>query len=166
MSRAFLVFIFAFTVLPSLASDFGVTGLIDIPTARMSADGTLTTTAAIQSRTKSYSITYQATPWLEGTFRYTGFDRAIYSYDRNYEAKVRLWKEQKYLPQVAIGIRDVVGTGVWGSEYLVASKEIGNFDFTLGMGWGRLAGKGDIKQPIDSAFRSICQRETDVRLGW
>ena len=74
MSRAFFVFIFAFTVLPSLASDFGVTGLIDIPTARMSADGTLTTTAAIQSRTNSYAITYQATPWLEGTFRYTGYN--------------------------------------------------------------------------------------------
>jgi hypothetical protein len=51
-----------------MASDFGTTGLIDIPTARMSSDGALTTTAAIQSRTKAYAITYQATPWLEGTF--------------------------------------------------------------------------------------------------
>jgi hypothetical protein len=165
MSRAFFVFIFAFTVLPSLASDFGVTGLIDIPTARMSADGTLTTTAAIQSLTKAYSITYQATPWLEGTFRYSGFDRAIYSYDRNYEAKVRLWKEQKYLPQVAIGIRDVVGTGVWGSEYLVASKEIGNFDFTLGMGWGRLAGKGDTNNPLIQLSDRFAERQTDAGLG-
>ena len=132
----------------SLASDFGVTGLIDIPTARMSADGTLTTTAAIQSRTKSYSITYQATPWLEGTFRYTGWDRAVYSYDRNYEAKIRLWEEQEYLPQVAVGIRDLVGTGAWGAEYLVASKEVGDFDFTLGLGWGRLAGKGDFNNPL------------------
>ena len=94
----------------SLASDFGVTGLIDIPTARMSADGALTTTAAIQSRTNAYSITYQATPWLEATFRYTGYNDFFF-YDRNYETKIRLWSEQKYLPQVAVGIRDVVGTG-------------------------------------------------------
>ncbi|HIG66667.1 MAG TPA: hypothetical protein EYQ44_02380, partial [Porticoccaceae bacterium] len=133
----------------SLASDFGVTGLIDIPTARMSADGTLTTTAAIQSRTKSYAITYQATPWLEGTFRYTGLNDFSFSYwDRNYEAKVRLWKERDYLPQVAIGVRDLVGTGFYGSEYLVASKAVGDFDFTLGMGWGRLAGNGDIRNPL------------------
>ena len=79
----------------SLASDFGVTGLIDIPTARMSADGTLTTTAAIQSRTNSYAVTYQVTPWLEGTFRYTGFTKLSYTYDRNYEAKIRLWEEQE-----------------------------------------------------------------------
>ena len=74
-------------------------------------------------------------PWLEGTFRYTGFNRAIFSYDRNYEAKIRLWEEQRYLPQVAVGIRDLVGTGLWGSEYVVASKKMGDFDVTLGMGW-------------------------------
>ena len=53
---------------------------------------------------------------------------------------------------MAIGIRDLVGTGVWGSEYVVASKEVGNFDVTLGMGWGRLAGKGDFENPYDLAF--------------
>jgi hypothetical protein len=149
----------------SLASDFGVTGLIDIPTARMSADGTLTTTAAIQSRTNSYAITYQATPWLEGTFRYTGLTQARYSYDRNYEGKIRLWKEQEYLPQVAVGIRDLVGTGLWGSEYLVASKAVGDFDFTLGMGWGRLAGNGDINNPLIQLSDRFSGRETDVGRG-
>lgn len=128
-------------------SDFGITGLIDIPTARMGADGTLKASAAIQSRTNSYAITYQATPWLEGTFRYTGFND-FFHYDRNYEAKVRLWEEQTYLPQVAIGIRDLVGTGIWGSEYLVASKRLGRFDFTAGLGWGRLSGQGGISNPL------------------
>ncbi|MBC8379986.1 MAG: YjbH domain-containing protein [SAR92 clade bacterium] len=164
MSKAFLVFLFAFSVLPSLASDFGVTGLIDTPTARMSADGTLTTTAAIQSRTNSYAITYQVTPWLEGTFRYTGFNEFFY-WDRNYEAKVRLWQEQDYLPQVAVGIRDLVGTGVWGSEYVVASKVVGDFDFTLGLGWGRLAGNGDINNPLIQLSDRFSTRDTDVGLG-
>ena len=122
MNRLVLPCLCVCIAVPSMASDFGTTGLIDIPTARMSSDGTLTTTAAIQSRTKSYAITYQVMPWLEGTFRYTGFNRAIFSYDRNYEAKIRLWEEQRYLPQVAVGIRDLVGTGLWGSEYVVASK--------------------------------------------
>ena len=129
-------------------SDFGTAGLIDIPTARMSTDGILTAPAAIQSRTNSYAITYQATPWLEGTFRYTGFTDTSYSYDRNYEAKLRLWKEDDSLPQLAIGIRDLVGTGLWGSEYVVASKKIDNFDITLGLGWGRLAGNGDFRNPL------------------
>ena len=112
------------------SSDFGTTGLIDIPSARMSSDGLLTTTAAIQSRTNSYAITYQATLWLEGTFRYTG-DNDYFYYDRNYEVKIRLWEEDDYLPQVAVGIRDLVGTGLWGSEYVVASKKIDNFDLRM-----------------------------------
>ena len=147
MRRLLLAIFCAAIAKPLVASDFGVTGLIDIPTARMSVDGVLTTTAAIQPRTNSYSITYQATPWLEGTFRYTGFNE-FFHYDRNYEAKVRLWPEQKYLPQVALGIRDLVGTGVYGSEYLVASKKYGNFDVTAGLGWGRLAGKGNFNNPM------------------
>ena len=147
MCRLLLAIFCAALAKPLVASDFGVKGLIDIPTARMSADGTLTTTAAVQSRTNSYSITYQATPWLEGSFRYTGFNN-FFHYDRNYEAKVRLLPEQKYLPQLALGIRDLVGTGVYGSEYLVASKKYGNFDVTVGMGWGRLSGKGDFNNPL------------------
>ena len=146
------------------SSDFGTTGLIDIPTARMASDGTLITTAAIQSRTNSYAITYQATPWLEGTFRYTGYNDFFF-YDRNYEAKLKLWSEDDYLPQVAIGIRDIVGTGFVGAEYVVASKKIDNFDITLGIGWGRLAGKGDFRNPLTFLSDSFEVRDTDFGLG-
>ena len=146
------------------ASDFGITGLIDIPTARMSMDGTLTATAATQSMTNAYAVTYQITPWLEGTFRYTGWNDFFY-YDRNYEAKALLFKESDYFPQVAIGIRDLVGTGVYGAEYLVASKTFGDLDVTLGMGWGRLAGKGHFKNPLTQLSDSYSQRSNDVGLG-
>ncbi len=165
MQRITLLLTFLFLSAPLTASDFGTTGLIDIPTARMSTDGTLTTTAAIQSRTNSYAITYQATPWLEGTFRYTGFTDTSYTYDRNYEAKLRLWEEDDYLPQVAVGIRDLVGTGLWGSEYVVASKKIDNFDITLGVGWGRLAGDGDFRNPLTFVSDSFEERVKDVGLG-
>ena len=146
------------------SSDFGTIGLIDTPTARMSADGILTATAAIQSRTNSYAITYQATPWLEGTFRYTGYNDWFF-YDRNYEAKLKLWSENDYLPQVAVGIRDLVGTGFVGAEYVVASKKIDNFDITLGMGWGRLAGKGNFRNPLTIISDSFDERVKNVGLG-
>ena len=128
------------------ASDYGTTGLIDIPTARMQSDGSFRTTAAFDGRHRSFAITYQTTPWLEGTFRYTGFDEFFF-WDRNYEFKARLWEEELLLPAVAVGIRDVIGTGVFGSEYLVASKGFDRTDVTLGIGWGRLAGKGDFSNP-------------------
>ena len=142
-------------------SDYGTTGLIDIPTARFDADGTFAAAASTDERHKQFSITYQATPWLQGTFRYTGFNDFFY-WDRNYEFKARLWEEELYLPQVAVGIRDMVGTGVFGSEYIVGSKRFGNTDVTLGLGWGRLAGKGLLGNPLrvlnDRFAMSRCRR--------
>lgn len=130
------------------ASDFGTTGLIDIPTARMRSDGTLAFTAGYDERHRQFAVTYQATPWLEATYRYTGFNE-FFRWDRNYEVKLRLLEEDDfYLPSIAVGIRDLVGTGLFGSEYVVASKRFGQLDATVGIGWGRLAGDGDFPNPV------------------
>lgn len=138
------------------ASDYGTTGLVDIPTARFEKDGLFSVNASTDQRHRQFSITYQAAPWLQGTFRYTGYNDYFY-WDRNYEFKARVWREQRYLPQVAVGIRDLVGTGNFGSEYVVGSKLVGRADVTLGMGWGRLAGNGLFANPlrvIDDGFDS------------
>lgn len=131
------------------ASDFGTTGLIDTPTARMKSDGNLALTAAYDQRYKQTALTYQALPWLEMTYRYSGFENE-FRWDRNYEVKALLWEEgeQGYLPQVAVGVRDLIGTGVFGSEYVVASKRFGQLDTSLGVGWGRLAGNGVFENPL------------------
>ena len=136
-----------FSAIAPSASDYGTTGLIDIPTARFEADGMFVASASIDERHKQYSITYQATPWLQGTFRYTGFSQ-FFHWDRNYEVKARLWEEELYLPQVAVGVRDMLGTGIFESEYIVASKRLANTDITLGVGWGRLAGDGVFSNPL------------------
>ena len=150
----------------SFASDYGTTGLIDTPTARMQSDGTFSTTAAFDGRNRQFSITYQATPWLEGAFRYSGwYDQTVYTWDRNYEFKARLWTEDPVLPAVAVGIRDLVGTGVFGSEYLVATKAFGNTDVSIGMGWGRLAGKGDTSNPAKLISDRFDVRDAATGLG-
>jgi len=137
-----------------LGSDYGTTGLIDIPTARMANDGYLSVGAGYDRLHQSYYVTYQALPWLETTFRYSGTTDAssatasgVY-FDRNYAFKARLLEESDRLPQVAWGVRDVVGTGVFGAEYLVASKAFGDLDVSLGVGWGRLSGDSRISNPL------------------
>lgn len=146
------------------ASDYGTTGLIDLPTARFDVDGTFAASASTDERHRQFSITYQATPWLQGTFRYTGFND-FFHWDRNYEFKARLWEENLYLPQVALGIRDMVGTGIFGSEYVVGSKRFGNSDFTMGLGWGRLAGKGITSNPLGDLDDRFYIRSADQGLG-
>ena len=148
----------------SLASDYGTTGLIDLPSARMEDDATIKIGAAFDERHRSYMLTYQATPWLEATFRYTGFEQFFF-WDRNYEVKFRLLEETADLPQLALGIRDIVGTGVFGSEYVVASKRFGALDATLGVGWGRLADEGVFSNPLTNLSDRFAQREIDAELG-
>ena len=70
---------------------------------------------------------------------------------------MRLLEETTYLPDLTLGLRDLVGTGLDGAEYLVASKRVGNFDITAGLGWGRLGSSGALKNPfglISSSFNS------------
>ena len=71
-----------------------------------------------------------------------------------------------WLPAVALGFRDVLGTGVYSGEYLVATKTVAR-DFTLtgGIGWGRLASVGGVANPFCSASDSFCTRENDFGNG-
>ena len=146
-------------------NDFGVGGILDIPSARMSDEGVLNTTYSRKDIADIYAIAYQPLPQLEAAFRYTifnarekspvpgkpcfqGADYCDIGRDRSFELKYRLWDETDVLPAVAVGIRDLVGTGAWGAEYVVASKEVGRLDLTLGLGWGRLADRDVVDNPL------------------
>ena len=153
-------------------SDFGVVGLIDMPTARMREDGAFSATLSRQDSLDVYNLSYQALPWLEATFRYSIFDprrsfneSSFNLRDRSYEVKIRLLEESDYLPEFSAGLRDILGTGVFGAEYLVASKSWQNFDATIGLGWGRLAGNDVVENPLTSLSSSFETRNADVGLG-
>lgn len=162
--NSFLIFVSQLLISSVIASDMGTTGLIDTPTARMRSDGEFSASISKQSLVDIYSLNYQATPWLETTFRYSAFTE-IGFYDRSYEVKARLWKEGERLPEVAVGIRDILGTGVFSSEYLVASKKLGAFDLTLGLGWGRFADRSALSNPLAQAFDRFAERDQDTGRG-
>jgi len=148
------------------SSDFGTTGLITIPTARMQSDGDFSLTAGRNRVVDLVNLTYQATPWAEFTFRYSIFNPRReqgndYLRDRSWEGKLRILRESRYVPQIALGAKDMFGTGAWSSEYLVSSKHMGPFDITLGLGWGRYAERGSFKNPL-----SVLTPRFDNRQGW
>ena len=152
--RSGTLWIFIFFSSFSKGSDFGTTGLITIPTARTMDDGDLSVTIARNELVDIYNISFQVMPRVEATFRYSIFNprnrknSSDRNRDRSYEVKVRLADEGTYRPAIAVGIRDLLGTGVWSGEYLVASKRFSNFDATLGLGWGRLAERGGVSNPL------------------
>jgi hypothetical protein len=149
---------------PSL---YGGVGLLDMRNARFMPDGYLWLDTSLKSPDDRVSLNFQATPWLETTFRYAinyalppVGQRALY--DRSFDLKFRLFQETQYTPQVALGLQDFLGTGVYSAEYLVASKRFGPVDATLGMGWGRLASRAAFTNPFCEIYATFCVRPGDI----
>ena len=136
------------------ASDFGTTGLIKMPDARMEDDGALRATIALDEVANVYNVTFQALPKVQATFRYSIFNPTDLPgsrdklRDRSYEVKAEIRRESSLLPAIALGVRDILGTGAWEGEYIVASKGWRGFDATLGMGWGRMGSRSGFSNPL------------------
>ncbi|MEH2919983.1 YjbH domain-containing protein [Samsonia erythrinae] len=157
-------------------SDFGGTGLLQMPTARMADTGEFSLNYRDNEEYRRYSVSLQLFDWLEATVRYTDVRTRLYSNDpdfsgdqtykdKGFDLKARLWQESYWLPDVSLGFRDIAGTGLFDSEYLVASKRLGPFDFTLGMGWGNMAESGNVKNPACSLKDSFCRRSDSFKTG-
>lgn len=152
---------------PPIINLYGSPGLLDMPGGHMSSDGTFTIWTADTGFTQRYGFAFQALPWLEGSFRYIGtnnlfnagrtFSSGTY-YDRSFGLRIRLQEETDGWPDITIGFNDTVGTGIEGAEYFAASKHLGAFDVTLGMGWGRLASTAMFENPFALVLSSFAVR--------
>ena len=148
-------------------SNYGTIGLIQMPSARMHKGGTIGFTWTHAEPYLRGSIMGNPFDWFEASYQYTDVNNKLYSdsrefsgsqsyKDKSFDAKFRIIQEKRLIPQVAVGFRDFGGSSLFSSEFIVASKLIGNFDFTLGMGWGTISNK-TISNPfakLDSRFSS------------
>ncbi|TNF19054.1 MAG: YjbH domain-containing protein [Rhodobacteraceae bacterium] len=140
---------------------YGTAGLIEMPTANAMPDGELAYTFSYSRNTKRHTLTFQIAPRLSGSFRYallydqdpnSGPDlntSTDFRFDRSFTLQYLISEETDKWPAFAVGLNDFLGTGVYRSEYLVASKTITpQFRVTGGIGWGRLAGVGGFDNPL------------------
>ena len=152
-------------------SDFGTTGLIKMPDARMEEDGVLRATIAVDEVANVYNVTFQALPKVQATFRYSIFNPTDLQgsrddlRDRSYEVKSQLLSEADWRPAIALGVRDLLGTGAWEGEYIVASKAFGRFDATLGLGWGRLGSRSAFSNPLGMISDKFDDRPRGTETG-
>jgi len=147
---------------PGLNS-YGLPGLIEMPNALSLPDAQMAMTYSTSSSNRFGTFVFQATPRLTGAFRYgryQGLKEGIL-YDRSFDLQYRLRTESGPWPALAIGLRDLVGTGVNSSEYLVATKTMGaGITATAGLGWGRMGSQGGVANPFGWDERNL-----DVGLG-
>lgn len=151
------------------AGDYGGVGLLQTPTARMNSQGEFTINYSDTQEYRRLAATMQLFPWLEATARYTDIRYRLYSNDpgfsgdqtlkdKGFDAKLLMWQESQWLPQVALGFRDLAGTGIFAGEYVVANKRFGDFDFSAGIGWGYLGRRDNIKNPFCEIADRMCTR--------
>ncbi len=152
------------------ASNWGNVGLLQTPTARMQEAGYFGLTFHRTWPYQNSNVFFQPTDWMEAGFRYTDTSNRLYGpesfsgtlpyKDKSFDVKLRAWRESAWLPELAVGMRDVGGTGLYSSEYVVASKRTGRFDWSLGMGWGYLGARGNFSNPLSK----VLGQRMDTRL--
>lgn len=129
-----------------------------MPSAHMAPDSTLALGVGFIEKTQRYTLDFQALPWLETDFRYSHYEPGSQAYDRSFGFKMRLLDETTNFADVSVGVRDLIGTGIYSSEYVAASKHVGPVDITLGMGWGRLADRAALNNPVGEILHSWLTR--------
>lgn len=137
----------------------GQSGYINTPSAVVEDDGTFSVGYGYDSPYGQLWVTSTILPAVQVTARYVsitgippfGGSESQLEYGKGYgrykdkviDGKVQLWKEQSWLPSVAVGSTDVFGTQLFKSQYAVATKMVGaarNVELSLGYGNKRLDG--------------------------
>ncbi len=165
---------YPYNVQPS-ASNYGNTGIIEMPNARMMPEAQLRFNFSSSYPFEFTSLTASPFSWLEATYRYTEiknerYGPAIYSgnqtlKDKGFDIKTLIIDESYYFPAISVGLRDVAGTGLFSSEYIVSSKKFANLDLSLGIGWGVLGTANNISNPLSSLSEGFNLRDSASTQG-
>jgi len=166
----FLIFSL-FTSSETTKNNHGISGLINLPNANFSEEGNASMTIFRGEPDRKYTFTFSPFNWMEGGFYYSDITGKEYgngylqSYkDKGFNVKFKLKNQDKY-PAIALGFNDFAGTGIYSSEYLVSSYRLNNINFTLGLGWGNLAGSATFTNPLSQLSDSFLERQTNYGEG-
>ena len=135
-------------------NSIGQTGLIHLPSASLQDSGTVGLTIGRGSLNELISIIATPFPWLEASFFYHRPRDTFYIKKNKYLDKgfnLKLGFNYKGV-DLALGLDDIAGTGIFTKEYLVATTQQDNLIITVGVGTGAFAADHPYKNPI-SRFR-------------
>ena len=150
-------------------NSLGSIGINFTPTARFLDEGSLSFNLSRHDTFSRGDLIAQPYDWLEFSIFYADIPNRPYyaslgaqSYkDKGFNMKVLLLKENTLIPQLALGLGDFAGTGLFSSEYIVGSKKIGNLDLSLGVGWGLYSNQFTIKNPFRYLSNRFDERNYD-----
>ena len=135
----------------STLSNTGLTGLWEYPTAEMPEDGIGTFGYTKATPYGHYFLDLAWLPWLEINTRLITFNtwKVFKDHGRRYmdkamDIKAVIWhttsSEYWFMPSIALGVNDVMGTEIMKASYGVATWRIGDIAATIGYGDKRMNG--------------------------
>lgn len=84
--------------------------------------------------------------------------------DKSTGLKALLLQESDHLPAVALGVEDPIGTGLFRSQFLAASKRFGPLDATVGVGRKRIDGVfggARYRLPVEGNWSLVLERDAN-----
>lgn len=150
-----------------LVNNHGSIGLINNKTARFAEESTWSASVYMGDPDTRLNLTLYPYDWLEATLFYAniggkpypGYEFQDYK-DKGFNMKIKIFNEGRF-PALALGLDDIAGTGLYSSEYLVASKQFGKVDYHIGIGWGNINGEKHLKNPLGYLHEQFLYRPTD-----
>lgn len=78
--------------------------------------------------------------------------------DKGFNVKFIYRPNNRYLPNIAVGLDDFAGTGYFNREYIVSTSNYNNIKVSLGIGWGKFTGQNKFTNPLDRISPKFSRR--------
>ena len=92
-----------------------------------------------------------------------GNNRKGHFLDKGFNVKFTYKPKKTYIPNLAIGLDDFAGTGLFTREYFVATSSLNRFKYTLGIGWGGFVGDNQYKNPLSNFSNKFISRPSQSK---
>ncbi len=134
-----------------------------MPTADSKPEGTVSFTFNKNKIWKFGTLSVSPFNWLEAGYFYyrpsdVYYDKKGGYLDKGFNIKFIYRPKNPKIPNLAIGLDDFSGTGLFTKEYIVASNDYKNTIITFGLGWGKFVGNKSFKNPLDFISDSLLER--------
>ena len=162
LKKIILIYFFLGSLFGNFNS-FGKLGYIHTPSAYNLEEGIYLFNFSRNVPERRISLTASPFNWLDASLFYVDIAGKEYggNFKQSYKDKgfsFKLSPAKIFDHEVAIGFNDLAGTGLFSSEYVVLSKTINKFEYSIGIGWGAFNNGIVISNPLSNLDESFISR--------
>ena len=147
------------------SGNFGLPGIIDLPTAKRFPDGELIMTHQNHKYLFMNGVSFQALPRIGLSFRYGGqgrgggFAQGRVNWDRSFDAHINILDEKNSFQEFPLDFVILLAQAGIHLNIYVGTKSLGKVELTGGLGFGRLAGRETFSNSLGALSSRLKKRD-------